>query len=223
MIQGLKWYPKLDIHWLWDLVSYLYETNYLPSLFSRLKKPNFTLNFVLKGEEGSYGKARDADTDFWSCLLPHVSSFCRDKASMPHLQEPATFWDLRHLDTWQSSELAARDPGGLGTQPWLCCLAGARLSMSLSLQSSSCPSRQDWPCVRLQPSQRPGSLPSSYYISWVRTSPPHAHSIQHSSIYSFIHNSAASKPSSPEGQLWSGYWTIANPSTPYLVSDPHTM
>ena len=74
------------------IVSYLYETNYLPSLFPWLKKPNFTLNFVLKGNEGSHGKkARDAGTDFWSRLLPSVSSFCRDKASMPHLQEPATF------------------------------------------------------------------------------------------------------------------------------------
>lgn len=35
-----------------------------PLFFLDLKKPNFTLNFVLKGEEGSYGKAKDADTDF---------------------------------------------------------------------------------------------------------------------------------------------------------------
>lgn len=80
---------------------------------------------------------------FLVMLITYCNPLCRDKASMLHPRELAAFWDSKHLDMLQSWGPDARGSGRLGTQPWFCCLEGARLSMSQSPKGSLCPSQQD--------------------------------------------------------------------------------
>lgn len=93
-----------------------------PLFFPTLKKkpPDFILNLLSEKKGGGYWKRARMMTQISDHAYHLVSfSFCRDKDNMHHPQEQAIFWELRHLDMWQSWGLAARGTGRSGTQLWL--------------------------------------------------------------------------------------------------------